>query len=134
MRKRKGTPTIVPWLSARWDNHERRFIQPGNTLLLSKEFQALGVGSRYLYFCMAMESAGKRSFVFPQTAAKKYGIKPSSLRRHIDELEAGHFIKVYSGKPTREPNRYEFCLDWKPSPPPRACAPPMATYSKTDPK
>ena len=41
-----------------------------------------------------------------------------SLRKHINELEAARFIRVYSGKPTREPNRYEFCLSWKLPPSP----------------
>lgn len=113
MSKRRSKPAIVQWLSARSDNRESRFIQVGNSLVLSHEFQDLGVGTRYLYLCMAMESGGKRDFTFPQKAAEKYGIKPSSLWRHIKELEAGKFIKVYSGKPTREPNKYEFCPQWK---------------------
>ena len=133
MSKRKSRPTIVPWLSAKPDSYEKRFIQVGNSLVLSDQFQNLGIGTRYLYFCMAMESGGKRDFTFPQKVAEKYGIKPSSLRRHIDELEAGKFIKVYSGKPTREPNKYIFCQEWKLSCPPSACAPPMAIYSKSDP-
>jgi hypothetical protein len=96
MSKYKAKPTIVPWLSGKADNQERRFIQVGNHLLLSKRFQQLGAGAKHLYFCMAMESGGRRSFLFPQTAALKYGIAPSSLRRYIRELEAGQFLKVYS--------------------------------------
>ena len=93
-------------MSARPDNVEKRFIQVGNTLLFNEAFGSLTVGCRYLYFCMSMESAGKRRFVFPQAAAKKYGITPSSLRRHVDELEAKRFIKVYSGQCVRKPNIY----------------------------
>ena len=129
MSKRRSKPTIVPWLSAKPDHAEKRFIQAGNSLLLSRTFQALGTGSRYLYLCMAMESGGKRTFTFPQSAAKKYGISPASLRRHVDELEAGKFIKVYSGQPTREANRYEFCPEWKLAPLPSAATSPVATYS-----
>ena len=113
MPKRRSNPTIVAWLSAKPDNGEKRFIQVGDTLMLSPQFRALGIGARYLYLCMAMESGGKRDFVFPQSAAKKYGITSSSLRRHVAELKAGKFIKVYSEKPTREPNKYEFCSQWK---------------------
>lgn len=133
-KKYKAKVELVPWMSANPDNTEKRFIQVGNTLLFHKTFQSLGAGSKMLYFCMAMESGGKRRFIFPQAAAKKYDITPSSLRRHVDELEAKGFIKVYSGKPTREPNRYEFCSTWKLPPHPRACAPPMAISSKSDPK
>ena len=132
-KKYKTKVELVAWMSAMPDNVEKRFIQVGNTLLFNKEFQSLGTGSKTLYFCMAMESAGKRRFTFPQAAAKKYGITPSSLRRHVDELEAKKFIKVYSGKATRDPNLYEFCYDWKLAPRPRACAPPMAISSKSNP-
>lgn len=133
-KKRKRKIELVPWMSASPDNVEKRFVQVGNTLLFHDAFNRLTVGCRYLYFCMSMECAGKRRFVFPQAAAKKYGITPSSLRRHVDELEAGRFIKVYSGKPTREPNIYGFCFDWKLRPGPQFYASPMATSSKSDPK
>lgn len=87
MGRRKAHPTIVPWLSSKADNRERRFIQLGNSLLLSRQFHALGAGSRHLYCRMAMERGGRRTFLFPQAAAKKYSIAPSSLRKHISELE-----------------------------------------------
>lgn len=86
MSKRKHGPTIVPALSAKVDNKEKRFIQVGNSLLLSKQFHALSTGSRFLYFCMAMESGGRKNFILPQKDAKKYGIAPSSLRKHIYDL------------------------------------------------
>ena len=131
LSKRKHGPTIVPPLSANVDNKEKRFIQVGNSLLLSKQFHALSTGSRFLYFCMAMESGGRKDFILPQKDAKKYGIAPSSLRKHINELEAARFIRVYSGKPTREPNRYEFCLSWKLPPSPLCSRTPMAICSKS---
>lgn len=131
MSKRKHGPTIVPALSAKVDNKEKRFIQVGNSLLLSKQFHALSTGSRFLYFCMAMESGGRKNFILPQKDAKKHGIAPSSLRKHINELEAARFIRVYSGKPTREPNRYEFCLSWKLLPSPLRSHTPMAICSKS---
>ena len=86
---------------------------------------------RFLYFCMAMESGGRKDFILPQKDAKKYGIAPSSLRKHINELEAARFIRAYSGKPTREPNRYEFCLSWKLPPSPLRSHTPMAICSKS---
>ena len=131
LSKRKRGSTIVPSLSANVDSKERRFIQVGNSLLLSRKFHALSTGSRFLYFCMAMESGGRNNFILPQKDAKKYGIAPSSLRKHINELEAAHFIRVYSGKPTREPNRYEFCLSWKLPPSPLCSHTPMAICSKS---
>jgi hypothetical protein len=119
MSKYKTSPTIVPWLSARADSRERRFIQVGNSLLFVPRFQRLAPGAKYLYFCMAMESGGRRNFIFPQAAALKYGLPPSSLRRYIRELEASGFLKVYSMKNLRKPNLYEFDLTWKLPPPGR---------------
>lgn len=111
-RKRHGD-TIKPWLSARSDCKEGRFIQCGNSLLLSNEFQGLTAGARFLYFCMAMESGGKREFVFPLTSAKKYGIAKNSLTRQIAELKEAGFIHVQSMANLRQPNEYCFSFDWK---------------------
>lgn len=134
MSKRKSRPTIVPWLSAKPDDREKRFIQVGNSLLLSHDFQALGAGSRYLYFCMAMESGGRRKFTFPLAAAKKYGIPSTSLRTHIRELAAHRLILVHSMKNLRKPNEYEFSLEWKlPAPPPSGVSP-LAICSRSGPK
>lgn len=109
MSKRKHGPTIVPALSAKVDNKEKRFIQVGNSLLLSKQFHALSTGSRFLYFCMAMESDGRKNFILSQKDAKSTGSRLPACGS-INELKAARFIRVYSEKPTREPNRYEFCL------------------------
>lgn len=113
MSKRKKHPRITPWLSARPDCREGRFIQPGNSLFMSKRFQALSVGARYLYFCMAMESGGKKDFTFPQAAALKYGFARTSLRRYIAELSENGFISVVSLKNLRKPNEYSFSLSWR---------------------
>lgn len=78
LSKRKHGPTIVPALSAKVDNKEKRFIQVGNLLLLSKQFHALSTGSRFLYFRMAMESGGRKNFILPQKDAKMaHGGKPA---------------------------------------------------------
>lgn len=106
--------TIVPWLSAKADNAEGRFIQVGNSFLLSKRVQRLSSGAIRLYLCMANEAAGHRDFIFPLAAAKKYGFAPASFRRYVNELVKEKFIVISSsGQVVREPNKYEFCLDWK---------------------
>ncbi len=110
--KRRGD-TIKPWLSARRDCKEGRFIQCGNSLLLSKKFQKLPAGSRFLYLCMAMESGGRREFIFPLSAAGKYGIPKNSLNRQVQVLEAEGFIKVHSMANLRKPNEYRFVDDWR---------------------
>lgn len=104
--------TILPWLSAKPDSREGRFIQIGNSLLLSDKFHELSNGARLLYICMAMESGGRREFQFPQAAAIKYGFVPSSFDRNKKELlKAGCIILKSSGRLTREKNEYAFPTD-----------------------
>lgn len=104
---------VLPWLSAKLDCREGRFLQTGNSLFLSKKFQELSSGAQMTYLCMAMESGGKRDFVFTHTTAKKYGIPPRTLDRHIKELADKKFISVSSGKNTRTANEFEFLFAWK---------------------
>ena len=111
-RARRGE-SIKGWLSARPDSKEGRFIQVGNTLLLSKAFQELSTGAQHTYLCMAMESGGKREFTFPRAAAIKYGISARSLLRHIEELIEAKFITARSGKTVRQPSEYAFSFEWK---------------------
>lgn len=104
---------ILPWLSGKADCKEGRFLQTGNSLYLSKKFQELSYAAKYIYFCMALESGGKRKFVFTKSSAAKYGICSKTLYRQIKELEEHKFITVSSGKNTRTPNEFEFCFEWK---------------------
>ena len=108
---------ILPWLSAKGDNHEGRFLQVGNSLLLSKEFQKLKLATQHCYLCMALESGGQKTFRFPLSSAKKYNISSSTLRRCTEELEKKGFIKIQSNANIRKPNVYTFCIDWKTRPP-----------------
>ena len=113
MSRKKHGDTIKPWLSARTDCKEGRFIQCGNSLLLSKKFQALTAGAQMMYLCMTMESGGRKDFIFPQTAGKKYGIASASMRRYIKELQENGFVSVQSMANLRLPNEYSFSTAWK---------------------
>jgi len=86
--------------------------------MLASQFQTLSSGARVLYLCMALESGGNRDFLFPQSAAKKYGISPRSLWRYVTELEKAGFIERVSLKTLRAPNEYRFSLVWKEARPP----------------
>lgn len=112
-RKAAKNCNIRPWLSAHADCSEGRFLQVGNSLFFARPFQELSSGAQVLYLCMAMESGGRREFVFPRTAAKKYGIPPRSLLRYVAELTDAGFIDKTSLKNLRQPNEYQFSFRWK---------------------
>lgn len=112
-RKAAQNCSISPWLSAKQDCKEGRYIQVGNTLMLSKTFQTLSNGAKWLYLCMTLESGGHREFTFPQTAAKKYGMNPRSFWRYVDELVEQKFVKRLSNANLRKANDYEFITEWK---------------------
>lgn len=95
-RKAARNCKVLDWLSAKADNAEGRFIQVGNSLLLSKKFGELKPSTQMLYLCMAMEAGGKREFEFPESAALKYHIPPSTLRRSLKELVEKNIIEYSS--------------------------------------
>jgi hypothetical protein len=104
---------IKPWLSAKRDSKEGRFIQVGNTLLLSKKFHKLSTGARQMYLCMAMESGGRRNFNFSKGTGTKYGFPYTSHTRFIKELIESRFIICTKRFHTIK-NEYEFSfLEWK---------------------
>ena len=109
---------ILPWLSGRSDCREGRYLQIGNSLLLSEQMKNLNYGARYLYLCMGMESGGCREFEFPVSSAKKYGIPRNSFDRHKSELISAGLVDLKaSGRTTRENNIYSFRTDWQAKPP-----------------
>lgn len=106
---------ILPWVSGKADCKEGRFIQIGNSLLLSKEYQALSSGAGRLYLCMAMESGGKREFNFTRGIGKKYGFAVSSYERYVKELKTQGFIEQIDNPDMAQyaPGSYRFIFDWK---------------------
>lgn len=120
MPKIKSGAVLLPWLSARPDNKEGRFIQVGNSLLLSKQFQTLTGAAQITLLCMAMESGGKREFQFPHSVAyKKYGISGTTLDRALKILVSKGFITVFQRGSLNFPSIYGFCMEWKTSSLPR---------------
>lgn len=127
---------IKPWLSARPDCTEGRFIQVGNSLLLSHKtnagtegnaFLKLTPNARLLYLDMCLEAGEQRQFIFPKAAAKKYGFTETTFRRGVNELSHKGFIAVNSVRTTREPNIYQFLSEWKTQPPSKSCSFPVGT-------
>ena len=114
MPRKKSGGVMLPWLPARLDNKEGRFIQIGNSFLLSKEVQDLSPGARLMYLAMAMESAGKREFTFSRSTAQKFGISETTAARYIKELSSSGFIEMVScGRFARVANVYRVSMNWK---------------------
>lgn len=113
MSRRRKKSQIVGWLSADPDNNETSFIQAGSSLYHSEAYQSLPDGAKNLYLCMATESKGHRTFCFPASTAKKYGIATRSFWNYVSALENAGFILRESGRITREENIYHFSFAWK---------------------
>ena len=111
----KSVP-IRPYLSANKDCREGRFIQVGNSLLLSKKFQALKGKAQILYFALAMEAGGQLVVKLSHGAAgRKYGIAPTTYDRAIKELIAAGFIEqiIDDDRAQFKSNEFRFLLTWK---------------------
>lgn len=120
MPKHKSGAELLPWMSARPNNKEGRFLQVGNSLLLSKAYQALSGSAKNVYLCMSMESGKRRDFQFTHGAAlKKYGIANTTLDRALKELISKGFIMIVQRGSLNFPSIYGFCFDWKLKPLPQ---------------
>lgn len=112
-RKAAQHVNIKPWLSARSDCSEGRFVQIGNTLLLSKSFQELSTSAQMLYICLAMESGGKPFAKLSRGNAKKYGFSPATYSRAVKQLIQAGFVKIAEDTGRYESNKFQFINDWK---------------------
>lgn len=115
MARRKAAQRceIRPCLSAKSDCREGRFIQVGNSLLLSPAFHGLSSGAKHLYLCCSMESGGRNRFTFTRGAAKKYGIATTSFVRYAQQLQDAGFIRRVESDYQFEAARFEFSSAWK---------------------
>ena len=119
-KRKRGTHSLLPWLSAKPDNKDGRYIQVGNSFHLDKKVHALGHTARLLYECMCQEAGGKREVTFTRGTAKKFGFPKATFERNVQRLIDGGFVEL---KETAErsqysPNIYRFSLGWKTIPAP----------------
>ena len=112
---------ISPWLSAKLDCREGRFLQVGNSLLLSEEYHRLTANAQILYLCMTMEAGGKPTVKFSHSAAKKYGISSTTFDRAIKQLREAGFLELVEDDNMYQfaANVYRFSTRWKSKPAPR---------------
>ena len=76
MARRKAAKSIElkPWLSGNKDCRDGRFIQVGNSLLLSLAFKKLPGNAVKTYLALCMESGGRPTVTLSHAGAAKYGI------------------------------------------------------------
>lgn len=115
MAKRyKSKHCIIPWLTAKIDCREPKYIQCGVTLFEHPSFKRLTPAQRCLYLAMCMDAGVHQEFTFSKARIEHYGFSYATGRDAIDALIAGGFItKIYSGQVTREKNGYAFSEQWK---------------------
>ena len=117
-RKAAKNVPIAAWLSAKPDCREGRFIQVGNSLLLSKEFQALTASAKLTYLALCMEAGGKSMVKLSHSGAEKYGLSSSSFDRSIKQLLACGFLEQLEDDNRAQfaTNVYRFSYRWKQKP------------------
>lgn len=117
MARKNNNVQLLPWMSARTDCKEKRFLQIGNSLLVGENspFKLLTSGAQILYICMAMESGGKREVAFSRGTAAKYGINKNTYNRAVAELISHNFVEQAPDLSTGpfKPTMYRFSFTWK---------------------
>ena len=114
MPRYRSKQPLPPWVTATPDGREGRFIQLGNTLLLSKTFLALNGNAQLLYIRMVNEAGGHREFTFTAGDARIYKMSKSGFAKSLDELKEKNFIECAENNANlRKANVYRFCDGWK---------------------
>lgn len=113
-RAAKHVP-LKAWLSANTDCRDGRFIQIGNSLLLSKAFQSLTASAQLAYLALCMEAGGKSMVQLSHSGAKKYGISSSTFDRCMKQLLEGGFVDMLEDDNRAQfaTNVYRFSSRWK---------------------
>ena len=117
MGKHKAAKNVElkPWLSGNKDCRDGRFIQVGNSLLLSETFRKLPGNALKTYLALCMESGGKPTVTLSYAEAAKYGIDDATFGRAIKQLKkAGLIVCDFEDNPYKyKTNVYRFTTSWK---------------------
>ena len=107
---------LLPWLSGNQDCRDGRFIQVGNSLLLSDTFKKLKGNEYKTYFSLCMEAGGKPTVTLSRSRAEKmYGIDDATFVRSIEALKKKGLISCeFDDNPYKyKANVYRFTTSWK---------------------
>ena len=118
-RAAKNVP-LKAWLSANADCRDGRFIQIGNSLLLSKSFQSLTASSQLAYLALCMEAGGRSTVKLSHSGAKKYGLSSTTFDRCMKQLREKGFVDMLEDDNRAQfaTNVYRFSSRWKGKPAP----------------
>ena len=107
--------SMLPWLTARQDGKDGRFLQVGNSFWLSRQVLSLSYATRWMYLLMCLDAGGKAEVTFTHGRAEKLGISSSSYDRAIQQLIRHGFISRADPDNLAQfaPNRFRFVNDWK---------------------
>ena len=94
-----------------------RFVPLTNALMLDKLFQSLTPNARWFFLALCMEAGGRPTVTMSHSAAKKYGITPSSYDSAVKQLTEKGFIKLADNLSRLETNRFELLFVWRGNPP-----------------
>lgn len=111
-RRKKITP-FEPWETKHADGFEKRYFRLGASIMASKPMKDLSASAFRTYCYMRIESAGKRSFEFPNHKYISFMSRPTFFKA-LKELEQHGFIEVlqHNGN-LRKSNVYMFSDKWK---------------------
>ena len=118
MSRRKGVDErkIPHYLKVRGEIGGR-FVPLTNALMLDTLFQSLTPNARWFFLALCMEAGGKPTVSMSHSAAKKYGIKPTSYDAAVKQLTERGLIKLVDGLSRLETNRFEFPFVMRGNPP-----------------
>lgn len=112
MGRAKKTP-FPPWITAKMNGEEARYIRLGNSLLMNPAMLNLSPSAFQIYTYMLLESGGRQQFEFPYSKYGRIMSKPTFQRAKRELVSAGFIEVIRSNQNIRTPSEYRFSESWK---------------------
>ena len=116
MSKRKNAlqrEPMKPWETATPEDCHEQYLRIGRTALTNPAITKLKLSYQMVYVHMAQACSGKRRFTFSVGDCARRGIPVNTFYRARAALEKAGIIKtVINNKTTRQPNVYEWQIDF----------------------
>ena len=112
MAKHKITP-FEQWETTNANGVEKRYFRMGATLMASEQMRSLSPSAFKIYCYMRIESAGNRSFKFPNVKYRSFMSKPTFQKAKKALIDKGFVGVVQNNRNLRKANIYAFSDRWK---------------------